>query len=64
MFKKDQRQQYKELDGKMNGQTQAPDSKGSTELWSTLWSEPVENNRDPEWLKKVKTETHQDTKKM
>ena len=43
-----QRQFYKELDGKMNGQTEAPDPKGSTE------SEQVEHNRDSERLKKVK----------
>ena len=39
------------LDGKMNGQTEAPDTKGSTEFWSKLSSEPVEHNRDSEWLK-------------
>ena len=37
----------------MNGQTEAPDPKGSTEFWSN-WSEAVEHNRDSEWLKKVK----------
>ena len=48
MFRNDQRQIYKELDGKMNGQTEAPDPKGSTEFWSNLWSDPVEHNRDSE----------------
>ena len=38
----------------MNGQTEAPEPKGSTEFWSKLWSEPVHHNRDFEWLKKVK----------
>ena len=32
MFRNDQRQFYKELDGKMNGQTEALDPKGSTEF--------------------------------
>ena len=53
MFRSDQKQFYKELYGKMKGQTEAPDPKGSTEFWSKLWSEPVEHNRDSEWLKKV-----------
>ena len=54
MFRNDQRKFYKELDGKMNGQIEAPDPKGSAEFWSKLWSEPVERSRDYEWLKKVK----------
>ena len=40
------------------------DPKGSTELWSKLWSEPVDNhNRVSEWLKKVK-EKLRDTPKQ
>ena len=54
MLRNDQRQFYKELDGKTNGQNEAPDPKGSTEFWSKLWPEPVEHNRASEWLKKVK----------
>ena len=54
MFRNDQGQFYKGLDGKMNGQSDAPDPKGSTESCRKLWSEPVENNRDSEWLKKMK----------
>ena len=54
MFRNDQRQFYKELDGKMNRQTEVPDPKGPTEFWIKLWSEPLEHNRDSEWLKKVK----------
>ena len=46
MFRNDQRQFYKELDGKMNGQTEAPDPKGSIEFWIKLLSEPVEHNTD------------------
>ena len=38
----------------MDEQSEEQDPKGSTEFWSTLWSEPVEHNRDSEWLKKVK----------
>ena len=38
----------------MNGQTEAPDPKGSNEFWSKLWSVPMEHNTDSEWLKKVK----------
>ena len=45
----------------MNVQTEAPDPKGSAEFWRKLWSEPVEHNRDSEWLKKVK-EKLRDTK--
>ena len=50
MFRNDHRQFYKERDGKMNGQSEAPDPMGSTEFLSKLWSEPVEHNRDSEWL--------------
>ena len=54
LFRNNQKQLYKELDGKLNEQTEVPDPKGSTEFWSKLWSEPVEHNRDAEWLKNVK----------
>ena len=63
MFRNYWRQFYKELDGKMNGQSKAPDPKGSTDVWRKLWSELVEHNRDPEWLKKVK-EKLRDTPKQ
>ena len=54
-----QRHFYRELDGKMNRQSEAPDPKGSTEFCSKLWSELVEHNRDSKWLKKVEnSETH------
>ena len=59
MFRNEQTQ----LDGKMNGQSEAPDPKGSTEFWSKLWSEAVEHNRDSERLKKVK-EKLRDTPKQ
>ena len=52
MFRNDQRKFYKELDGKMNVQNEE-NPKESTEFWSKLWSEPVEHNRDSEWLKNV-----------
>ena len=38
----------------MNGLTEAPDPKRSTEFRSKLRSERVEHNRDFEWLKKLK----------
>ena len=45
----------------MNGQTEAPDPKGSTEVWSKLWSEPVQHNRDSEWLNgKLRDTTRQE----
>ena len=37
--------------------------KGSTEFWSKLWSEPVEHNRDSEWVNNVK-EKLRDTPKQ
>ena len=43
MFRNDQKLFYKELDGTTNG---APDPKGSSEIWSKLWSKPVEHNRE------------------
>ena len=46
MFRYDQRQFYKELDGKMDRQSEAPDPKGSAEFWSKLWSEPVARSMD------------------
>lgn len=54
LFRSNQKQFYKELDGKMNEQTKTPDPKGSIEIWSSLWSESVEHNKDSEWLKKMK----------
>ena len=54
LFRSNQKQFYKELDGKMNEHTKTPDPKGSIEFWSSLWSEPVEHNKDSEWLKKMK----------
>ena len=45
MFRNDQKLFYKELDGKTNEQTEAPDPKGSSEVCSKLWSKPVEHNR-------------------
>ena len=38
--------QYHQNNGKMNGKTETPDPKGSTEFGSKLWSEPVEHNRE------------------
>ena len=63
MFRNDDRQFYKELDGKMNGQNEAPDQKGSTVFWRKLWSKPVEHNRVSEWLQNVK-EKLRDTPKQ
>ena len=40
MFRNDQRQVYKELDGRINGQIEAPDSMGSPDFRRKLWSEP------------------------
>ena len=54
MFRYDQRQFYKELNGKMNGQIEAPHPNGSAEFWSKLWSDIGQHNSDSEWLKKVK----------
>ena len=54
LFRNNQKQFYKELDGKMDGQVEAPDPNESTEFWSKLWSEPVEHNRDADWLENVK----------
>ena len=48
MFRNDEKQFCKELEGK---------------ICSKLWSEPVEQNRDSEWLKKVK-EKLRDTPKQ
>ena len=63
MFRNDPIQFYKEPDGKINGKSEAPDRKGSTEFWSKLWSEPVEHNRDSEWVSNVK-EKVRDTPKQ
>ena len=38
--------QYHQNNGKMIGQTETPDPKGSSEFWSILWSEPVEHTRE------------------
>ena len=37
-----------ELDGKMHGQTEVPDSQGLADVWRKIWYEPVEHNRNSE----------------
>ena len=64
MFRNNQKQFYKELDGKIYERTEATDPRGSTEFWSRIWSEPVEHNRDSEWLKNMKEKLGSEGTKM
>lgn len=55
LFKNDQKQLYKELGGTSQTDTAAaPDAKEATDFWSGIWSNPVEHNRNAEWLKRAK----------
>lgn len=55
LFKNDQKQLYKELGGTSQTDTAAaPDAKEATDFWSGIWSNPVEHNRNAEWLERAK----------
>ena len=55
LFKNDQKQLYKELGGTaQTDSAKAPDAKEATDFWSGIWSNPVEHNRNAEWLERAK----------
>ena len=55
LFKNDQKQLYKELGGTSQTDTAAaPDAKEATDFWSGIWSNPVEHNRNAEWIERAK----------
>ena len=56
LFKNDQKQLYKELGGtsQTDAAATAPDAKEATDFWSGIWSNPVEHNRNAEWMERAK----------
>ena len=61
IFEYDQKKLYKELDGDSSGTDKIcmPDAEESCEFWSSIWDNPIEHNRDAEWLNDVKDELSQ-----
>ena len=54
LFVNNQRQFYRNLQGGKNENGEAPDRGATREFWQTIWSEPVEHNRNAVWIEKVK----------
>ena len=54
LFRNNQSNLYKELNGTEKGDNPAPDAAEATQFWSNIWSVPNEHKRDAEWLRKVK----------
>ena len=54
LFKNDQKQLYKELDGSVQADSVAPNKKEATDFWSGIWSNPVTHNRNAEWIKETR----------
>ena len=54
LFVNNQRQFYRNLQGGKNENGEAPERGATRELWQTIWSEPVEHNRNAVWIEKVK----------
>ena len=50
LFKNDQKQLYKELNGDSQDNSVAPNKDEATAFWSGIWSNPVTHNRDADWL--------------
>ena len=58
MFEYDQKKLYKELygDSSRTDTNCMPDAEESCEFWSNIWDNPIEHNRDAEWLTDVRDE--------
>ena len=54
LFKNDQSNLYKELNGSRNKNNPAPDAAEATQYWRGIYSERREHVRNAEWLEKVK----------
>ena len=54
LFRNNQSNLYKELNGTEKGDNPPPDAAEATQFWSNIWSVPNEYKRDAEWLRKVK----------
>ncbi len=57
LFKNDQKQLYKELNGDTQQVSIAPNAEEATDFWRGIWSRPVEHKRDAEWIGRVRNET-------
>ena len=54
LFNTNQRQLFKELDGKCNNSQVGPEPAEARTFWGGLWDQPGEHNRQAEWLADVK----------
>ena len=55
-FKNNQKALYEELDGKMRQDQVMPDAEESIRFWSGLWDNPVDHDRNAEWITTVEKE--------
>jgi len=51
LFKTDKRQLFRELNRHEKTTPGVPDAQESRKFWSDLWNQPVQHNKDAEWLK-------------
>ena len=56
LFNINQRQLFKELDGKCDNSQVGPEPAEARTFWGGLWDQPGEHNRQAEWLADVKEE--------
>ncbi|XP_072169448.1 uncharacterized protein [Diadema setosum] len=54
LFKTNQERLYEELSGTRNPQEEHPDPVECQQFWGKIWGNPVEHNKDAQWLKDVK----------
>ena len=55
-FKNNQKALYEELDGKMRQEQVMPDAEESIKIWSELWDNPVDHDKNAEWIMTVEKE--------
>ena len=56
LFNTNQRQLFKELDGKVDSTQAVPRPTEAKTFWGGIWDKPVKHNRQAEWLTDVKDE--------
>ena len=55
-FKNNQKALYEELDGKMRQEQVMSDAEESIKIWSELWDNPVDHDKNAEWIMTVEKE--------
>ena len=54
LFATNQKEFYRELDGRSSIPNKSPDSQEASEFWSNIWSIPGNFNENASWFPKVK----------